>query len=848
MSGRGVVLVAGRDIRLGGGGAHRLVAWPGTRESLTRDDARAKPSLLLRADHGVVDFHGREEEQADFLRWRGGGGVRIRLLHGGGGQGKTRFADHLARTWRRDGWGVWAAPDATSRDGTGAFTDQDLPHGLADGEGTALEVSGSRGVLIVVDYADRWDADVLATLLDLVRRVRGAPVRILLLARQTGTWWQTVRSRFTAPRVECDTRHLGSHSPLPELRPREFRLARACFATALGRPPSGLPGTTTRPGTATEAARGPRAGAPRRHDWHLPAYDLVLTVHMAALVAVLAELHGDEVPSDPLDVSRYLLGRERLHWEAVDRTRGTPVSRRMDIAVFVATLTGGLPSYTQAEQALARLGMSQREIQDLTDDHASCYPPPPAAPDDGPGGDPTLEPLYPDRLGEDFLALTVPGHRVDYPRYPAAGTFVERLLAPDPDTAQAPPWTRPALTTLVEVSRRWDHVARKQLYPLLEKYPELAVAAGGGVLAALADLATDNEDLLWLVRSRMPAERGVDLEVGDDALSERLTEYDAGNAGSGPELARQHEHRARLSSRTGRREKALSESGSAVAVWRRMVERNPSAHARDLGRALATHAACQAALRLSDDAERSAEEALRVLRGATGVVPVQPELAHALRNAASIRHRAGRPDAVTAAVQSASIFRTLGSGRPERYRPELAVTLTLLCGLLVAEDRCGEASAAGREAVEILDRLVKSRRGLEPELSQALSELARAQAGAGDLTAAVFHGTRAVDLRGRLAQDNFVAWGPRLAASLMNLAGYHADLESYADAVALGKEGLHVFERCGAQSPHTHADRRTAAGNLTEILERAGLDAEAEDLRRRYGVDGPPQSRELPSR
>lgn len=70
-------------------------------------------------------------------------------------------------------------------------------------------------------------------------------------------------------------------------------------------------------------------------------------------------------------------------------------------AVFTATLTRPLP-YLVGVAALARVGIPAAE--QVLDDHRCCYPP----------GDPArvCEPLYPDRLGEDVVALCIPGHSV----------------------------------------------------------------------------------------------------------------------------------------------------------------------------------------------------------------------------------------------------------------------------------------------------------------------------------------------------------------------------------------------------------------------------------------------------
>ena len=92
-----------------------------------------------------------------------------------------------------------------------------------------------------------------------------------------------------------------------------------------------------------------------------------------------------------------------------------------------------------------------------------------------------LEPLYPDLLGENFLAAVLPGadqgyFGTDFPADladPATPTILGKLFDL-PGTGRAVPgpgtetvWPRPlagtVMTELIEAARRWDHVARYTL-------------------------------------------------------------------------------------------------------------------------------------------------------------------------------------------------------------------------------------------------------------------------------------------------------------------------------------------------------------------------------------------------
>ncbi|MFF3091608.1 hypothetical protein ACFVRB_42200 [Streptomyces nojiriensis] len=83
----------------------------------TRPTARpapVTPAALLEAGRQTVPFHGRDDLVAQLEAWCGQGGFGAWLLHGPGGQGKTRLAHHLSQLLTAQGWTVlW--PRASAR-------------------------------------------------------------------------------------------------------------------------------------------------------------------------------------------------------------------------------------------------------------------------------------------------------------------------------------------------------------------------------------------------------------------------------------------------------------------------------------------------------------------------------------------------------------------------------------------------------------------------------------------------------------------------------------------------------------------------------------------------------------
>src|SRR5690348_16517323 len=126
-------------------GANRYVLEP-VADSPPAVSATMPPSRLLAARYQVVDFHGRDSELASLGAWRDNAApaVAVRLVHGPGGQGKTRLAARFTQASRQAGWLVCTARHSSTLGTSGG-------PGAEPGPGP-----GARGLLVVIDYAERW--------------------------------------------------------------------------------------------------------------------------------------------------------------------------------------------------------------------------------------------------------------------------------------------------------------------------------------------------------------------------------------------------------------------------------------------------------------------------------------------------------------------------------------------------------------------------------------------------------------------------------------------------------------------------------------------------------------------
>jgi hypothetical protein len=350
------------------------------------------PSLLLRAEHEVVEFYPRRELFGIIEQWcRDESPRSARVFFGPGGIGKTRLFIHLVGKMREEGWRAGFLTRLSGR-----ISPTSVEHLL----------EARTPLLIVVDYAETRGAAVLDLLRQAADSRADRRVRIILVARGVADWWTELQ------RIDADVQRLLMTSPrpvevLPLARGEENR--RAVFDAAVrdfGKR-QGKTGTIAEPPDLASAA-----------------FENVLFIHMAALAAI--ERQRLDAADDLLEFSfdherRYRRGR------ATENELPAALVPAIPQALALVTLAGGTDSRADTRRLVARapllIGEKPANINRFTALLYDLYGGREL------GGDEPLEGLRPDLLGEHLVHRAVEDDEKQLGAPCGEGTLLDSLFA-----------------------------------------------------------------------------------------------------------------------------------------------------------------------------------------------------------------------------------------------------------------------------------------------------------------------------------------------------------------------------------------------------------------------------------
>ncbi|MEV8097636.1 trypsin-like peptidase domain-containing protein [Kitasatospora sp. NPDC085879] len=820
------------------------------------------PAALLQAGREVVGFHGREDILDRLRGWCEPPGFGVRLLHGPGGQGKTRLAARLAETLRQDDprWTVLWPDPAAPPDELAAVRDSTGP------------------VLVVLDYAEARREQLSGLLRAGQSHRGGVPLKVLLLARTAGGWWDSAKwAADGAVLRRAPAEELPALAPDRETRALLYRQALTAFAERLPAPADTAEGGTWHDRAAELAAPRPAALASGN----------VLTLHMTALADLLDKAVGDGEPVlDDVghDAEDRILEHERLYWAQVAHERplphglgdgGAPAD-----ALATVALLGGVPLGGREREALLRRApvladLRAHEIRPVREWVEAVYPVDTENP---------WEVLQPDRLAERFVGR----HVLSDPE------LVDGLLA-----GVGP--GRTAVRALTVLARAAAHP------PLIGRLDglitEVCTRHAGSLGTATMDVATQVErpqplvDALWK-RTDDPATSLAELAdladrlprtsrvLADWALRlvERLVELrrDGGTATVQERIALGVEYR-RLGKRlsdVGRPAEALAAAEQAAELLRPLLDSDPLAVRLHVAAVLNNRSVCLATLGRRSEALEPAEQAVEQYRIVVGAEPVPEEargqLVRALSSLSAVQSQLGRhQDALDTAVEAVKVQKELipdggpeaaiglvsqlnnlsirhteaGAHRaafeaaaeavalcepfaeqyPDAYLPDLNRVLGTLSSCYGDLGDHGRSLELARRCVVLREQLYRE----HPEahrhsLAQGLNSLAIDLGTAGHAVEAVATAERSVLLYRELARSHADGTRDELAMALNTLANQRGDADDPDGALAAAEEACHIYTDLDeGLSDVFAADRAMSLGTVASCLTALGRSDEA---------------------
>ncbi|MFI6036382.1 trypsin-like peptidase domain-containing protein [Streptomyces sp. NPDC051315] len=839
--------------------AHRLLRDPGLRSLLRRELGQVPvaeavelealcepavpsrtprlPSELLRPQAEAVPFTGRERELREFQEWCAhGGGLATRLITGLGGQGKSRFARELSVRMATHGW-------VTAQLRESETERADLLSGLQ-----SLTAVDHR-MLLVMDYAETSPELVGNVLETLKARGGHHPVRIVLIARSAGEWWEQLpgATRHSAGVLSgARTVELHDVATTPATRNRMYRKAVRALARAL---PT-LGEAAEYDGVDWSAVALEVLDRPPAHGANGSALNLQMRALLDLLTAADARAGADRTPPrdrrgartgrEP-DVQAELLGHERRYWKRTAASLRPLDGLAQDVladAVAVATLTRAADPDRAAELLSLLPGLGQDRATAAVEWLHELYPPAEGS---------YWGALEPDLLGEYHVALRAR----DNDRL--LGGLLPRLRAREAERALTVLARAAAQPTCPcpDLARRVERLIVS--HPTALAVPAAVVAGRsenpGFLLDALRRLAERRDlpvDLLETLHSAVPDRSRL---LGEQALGiaqrlarthRRRTRLAGGTlapAAVRADLARaEHNLAVRLSS-VRRWSEVVESSGRAVRLYRGLARSDPAAHLPLLADSLGVRWAALSELGRYQEALADCAEAVRVNRRLVadepgprtpaGTVPHRARLGQALNHLSVVLAERGMAyEALTASEEAVGILEDLVHDRPTRHH------LALLAGAL--HNRANRLSP-GPPAVHAVTRAVLIRRRLAqvhpdahlPNLVESLHNQALELGEVDQVQEACLVIDECLRVTLQLMEDQPTIYRPTLArvlrtrATLLGRTGRHAQALRVAVTAAL------LYRRLTAERPEFARVTEVLLREIADHAVSAGAGAEA---------------------
>jgi tetratricopeptide (TPR) repeat protein len=732
--------------------------------------ADAGPGLaaLLRPESGTVAFTGRAGELEELRAWRASNPVRV--LCGEAGVGKTRLALEIAAEHNAAG-GTW----------------RPVPVGQEADAIRAARAASAGPLLLIVERAETREG--LDELLRAALKDPG-PVRVLLIARALGEWWDKLieASDPAVSRLLSATEPLRLAAPVSE-NASDADLAKAAvphFAQAL-------------------SVDAPERVTVEPADRRVP----LLVIHAATVLALL-RFSTYWVTSLRVVIDDHaledLLEYEAHYWQRAASAAGLPARAALVKQLIAASSLLGATSVAEAADVTGRVpGLAdcpyEQRVRWAQWLERLC----PVGPDG------RLGVLQPDMLAESHVVSQL-----------AADSHLAQSCLRGLPAEQA----ERALAVLARACGHQDHGRQLIATALRDDLAGLAIPAArvalqdagdlGDLLADALDDAPASAEVLTEVALGMPypsvvlalahltATTRVRESLPDDTEPETLAEWDA--------------RETRLQSELGSLATRRKPNGEAAGSQRETAAGGLGARVSEPDRPA--------------DALAAAQQAVTTCRELADADPgrYRADLASSLANLGARLSEADRPaDALAAGQEAVAIHRELADADPGRYHADLASSLVNLGVWFSEVDRLADAVQATGEAITAYRKLDSASAGnYSTDLAAALTNLGRWLSGLGRPKDAVAAGQEALGIRRELAAAGPDSSRADLATCLISLGAWYSELSRPEDALAAEQEAVTIWRVLAAFAPARYRpDLAASLANFGITLSELGRPEDA---------------------
>ena len=750
--------------------------------------ANAKNELrILQPTSRAISLVGREAELKNLMRFaslEAPPNIRVRVLIGQGGSGKTRLALELC-----DGLsaGVWNAGFVTHQNLTRFFNQHD-----------AADWGWQKPTLMVLDYVAA-QAEVLTKWLKELQDRPSAnhPLRILLLERHASAdsgWFQRVflsggwgnlntRALLDPP----EPVHIRSLTQLPD----RLAIVRSVLEHLA---PGRLNQLDTGQSLSKQLEQAPWGNDP-------------LYLAMAA-IAMARDGNLSSLQLRRTDLALVVAGHELNRLEIMATGRGLHPELLQHLAACITLLQG------QSREDVIEL--VRGEQQAIGFDNANAPAKVVSALHDVLNEGQGIAPVRPDLIGEALLIKTWKQQTEQskaiqrlFPKHKKE--VLETLIRMVQDFGFEQPHTKQWFEELLKA--HWNDQSTLQL--IYESLPSETVALRDMNLGLTTRLLQLDSEASPAIRARRLNNLAIHLsELGQrekalQAAQEAVDLYsqlaqqrpDAFK----PNLAGSLNNLAGRLSELGQREKALQAAQESVELYSQLAQQRPDAFNPYLAGSLNNLANRLSELGQREKALQAAQEAVELRRQLAQQRPdaFNPDLAGSLNNLANMLSELGqREKALQAAQESVELYSLLAQQRPDAFNPDLAMSLNNLTGMLSELGQREKALQAAQESVELRRQLAQQRPdAFNPGLASSLNNLANRLSELGQREKALQAAQESVELRRQLAQQRPDAFNPDLAMSLNNLANRLSELGQREKALQAAQESVELRRQLAQQRP-----------------------------------------------